>query len=116
MISSLLYGRRSIPLILCGERCALGLQCGRSISHLTADANYVGVRLIICNRQMKFASGLLQIEVAVEELLDGEGMIMKIVLHSLHTLNPVWKLCWNRVNGAKNCAWPWRRCLNLIAI
>src|SRR5260370_30399185 len=116
MISSLLFGRRSIPLILYGERYALGLLCGRSISHSTVDANYVDVKLITCNQRMKSANGLLQMEVAMVGLLDGEVMIMKIVLRFLHTLNLIWKLCWNRVKGAKNCAWPWRRCLSLIAI
>jgi hypothetical protein len=41
---------------------------------------------------MRSASGLLQMEVVMEELLDGEDMIMKIVLLFLHTLIPVWKL------------------------
>src|SRR5215469_11525528 len=116
MIFLLLYGKRSIPLILCEERCALGLRCEQSISRLTVDANYVDVKLITCNRRMKFVNGLLLMEVAVEELQVGEGMIMKIVLHFLHILNLAWKLCWNKVRGAKNCAKPWRRCLSLIAI
>src|SRR5947209_1200908 len=112
MISSLLFGRRSTPLILCEERYAPGLRCGRSISPLIADANYVDVKLIICSRLMKFANGLLPMEVAVEEFLVGEVMIMKIVLHFLHILNLAWKLCWNRVKDAKNCVWPWRSCLS----
>src|SRR5207247_5438654 len=116
MISLLLYGKRSIPLILCEERYALGLRCGRSILHSTADANYADVKLITCNRRMKFANGLPRMEVAMEELLDGEAMIMKIVLPCLHTLNLAWKPYWNRVKGAKSCVWPWRRCLSLIAI
>src|SRR6266568_5400217 len=116
MISSLLSGRRSIPSIHHGERYALGLRCGRSISLWIADANYVDVKLIPYNRRMRSANGLLQMEVVMEELLDGGAMIMKIVLRFLHTLNPAWKLCWNRVKGAKNCAWPWRRCLSLTVI
>src|SRR5437868_5596497 len=65
---------------------------------------------------MRFANGLLRMEVAMEEFLDGEVMILKIVLRCLRTLNLAWKLYWNRVKGAKSCAWPWRRCLSLIAI
>src|SRR5215469_2711666 len=115
MIFLLLYGKRSIPLILCGERYALGLRCEQSISRSTVDANYVDVKLITCNRRMKFVNGLLLMEVVVEELQVGEDMIMRIVLHCLRILSPAWKHCWSRVKGAKSCALPWRRCLSLIA-